>query len=106
AESVEAEITRYSTKNAGILGSAVEWYSPDGENSNIQFTPSEGNIIDVVANTKEFCIRIYNESSATYKTLETALTRGDCDTLNASIAAGGDGNFDQPDDCPSGFIPV
>lgn len=91
AESVESEITRYSTKNAGILGSAVEWYSPDSANPNIQFVASEGNIIDVVASSKEYCVRVYNPRSSQYKTLDTALTKGSssiaCDTLDPSQLA-------------------
>ncbi|HEY8992463.1 MAG TPA: carbohydrate binding domain-containing protein [Candidatus Microsaccharimonas sp.] len=94
-DGVAAEITRYGTQHQGVYGSAVAWYSPNGTNANINFMPSSGNIIDVVGVTNDYCIRVYNSSSATHTTLATAATQGStpgaCTLygLGASIAAGG-----------------
>lgn len=102
SEAVEAEVVRYQTKNAGFFstdgsGTSVTWYSGTAANTNIVFTPSSGNIIDVVANNTDYCIRTYNPSSKTYNTLATAITKGSsssaCTTLapssNAVLVAGG-----------------
>jgi prepilin-type N-terminal cleavage/methylation domain-containing protein len=92
AETVAAEISRYSTKNAGTLGDAVVWYSGGASNPNIPFTPSPGNVVDIVAGLKEYCIRVYNPGSK-YKTLATAYTQGSsedtCGDMAGSVAAGG-----------------
>ncbi|MDB5161740.1 MAG: hypothetical protein JWM52_248 [Candidatus Saccharibacteria bacterium] len=96
SEGVETEVVRYQTKNEGVFssdgsGASVTWYSGGTANTNIVFTPSDGNIIDVVANDKEYCIRIYNSSSKTYNTLQNANKKGSnsssCDSLYASSAA-------------------
>lgn len=93
-DSVEGELTRYSTSHGGVYGPAVSWYSGSGANSNIAFTPTSGNVIDVVTDRADYCIRIYNPASSN-KTLATALTKGSsiaaCDVLFASTAAGGTG---------------
>lgn len=91
ADAVESEVTRYSLKNAGALGSTIAWFSEGSSNSNIQFVASEGNIIDVVASLTEYCIRVYNSKSANYKTLDSAFTKGSnpssCDVLDPSDLA-------------------
>ncbi|TAL14560.1 exo-alpha-sialidase [Patescibacteria group bacterium] len=85
--------TDYGIKN-NVAGLA--WYSgPSGTNgapdATLSFTPSSGNIIDVVVNSTDYCIRGYNPNSATYKTLSTAAkkesTSGVCNTIAASAAA-------------------
>ena len=79
----------------GASVAAKAWYSGTGTDSYLQFTPSSGNVIDVVVNTTDYCMRAYNPSSATYKTLATAATKestaGACSLygLGASVAAGG-----------------
>lgn len=82
--------TDYGLKNS-VGGFA--WYSGNGFNDSISFTPSSGNIIDVVVNSTDYCIRGYNPNSATYKTLATAAikesTPGICTTLTPSLAAQG-----------------
>ncbi|MBC7565237.1 prepilin-type N-terminal cleavage/methylation domain-containing protein [Candidatus Saccharibacteria bacterium] len=87
-DGVSGEVTRYQVNNNGQLGAAAAWYSPSGTNANIAFTPTKGNIIDVVTNSTDYCIRAYNPSAATYKTLATAATKestpGSCTTLAAS----------------------
>jgi len=91
---VASGVTLYAIKNQGIYGSAVVWYSPSGTNDDINFTPSSGDIIDVVANTTDYCIRGYNPDSATYKTIATAATKqsgaGACASLSVSRLARGD----------------
>ncbi len=90
-DGVDGEIARYGTKNQGVYSAAVAWYSPSGTNANISFTPTSGNIIDVVANTTDYCIRAYNVASKTYNSLVTAAkkesTPGTCSSLVASAAA-------------------
>ena len=87
---VEAEVARYATKNNGIYGSAVAWYSNAAANPNIQFTPSPDNRIDVVATDSSYCIRAYNIGSA-YSTIALAFTKqsaaGVCDILSPSTQA-------------------
>lgn len=94
AEAVSALITRYNTQHNGVYGGAVAWYSGGAANSNYSFTPTSGNVIDVVANQFDYCIRVYNPGSSK-KTIATAQTKesspGSCTTLSPSIAAGGNG---------------
>jgi len=91
AEAVATEVTRYSTKNNGQYGTAVVWYSGDSPNSNIVFTPSSGNLVDVAADNSSYCIRVYNVGSSTYRTLNTAAIKesnsGACTALPPSLAA-------------------
>ena len=88
---VEAEVVRYGVKHNGAYGSSVQWYSPSGTNSNINFTPTAGNIVDVIANTNAYCIRVYNPATSTYKSLATAYKKGStttiCDELSPSASA-------------------
>jgi len=95
-ESVASEVTRYQVNHTGVFstdgsGSSVTWYSGSGTNSNISFAPSSGDIIDVVANNTDYCIRGYNPGSKTYTTLATAASKGStasaCSTLAPSSAA-------------------
>ncbi len=82
-ESVETEVARFATKNNTQYSSALNWYSKGASNSNFTFTPSGANIIDVVANTTQYCIRIYNPQTK-YATLATAYVK--CSD-EASVAA-------------------
>ncbi|MEO6109755.1 MAG: prepilin-type N-terminal cleavage/methylation domain-containing protein [Candidatus Saccharimonadales bacterium] len=95
-DGVQAEVTRYQLKNGGYLssdnsGSGVTWYSGGAVNTNITFTPSGSNVIDVVANKTDYCIRAYNTSASTKKSLTTAAykesTAGTCDNLAPSNSA-------------------
>jgi len=90
-DGVEAEVVRYGVKHNGAYGSSVQWYSPSGTNSNINFTPTAGNIVDVIANTSAYCIRVYNPATSTYKSLATAYKKGStatiCDELSPSASA-------------------
>lgn len=96
ADSLSGAETRYALNN-GVGGKV--WYSGvSGTNgvadSDLAFTPSKGNIVDVVVDnstgSSAYCIRTFNPSSATYNTLTTAYkqesTPGVCATLQASDA--------------------
>ena len=93
-DNISTELTRYSAKNGGTYGAALAWYSGSGINPNINFTPTAGNIIDVVTSTTDYCIRAYNSASNS-KTISTASlkesTPGACVGLQPSVAAGGSG---------------
>lgn len=84
ADKVSSEVARYGSKNGGLYGSAVQWYSQGSANTNIRFIPTSGNIIDVVSNADNYCIRVYNPASGKYKTLQTAATIGSSNTACAS----------------------
>jgi len=90
-KAVESMVTRYSVGNNGAYGLAVTWYSGSSPNANIIFTPSSGNVIDVVASENGYCIRAYNPSSAAYKTLATAAitesSAGTCSSIGPSALA-------------------
>jgi prepilin-type N-terminal cleavage/methylation domain-containing protein len=93
-DGVAGELTRYQTMHNGVYGPAVAWYSGNGANANIAFTPTPGDVIDVVTDQADYCIRAYNPASHN-TTIATALTKGSsiaaCDVLFASTAAGGPG---------------
>lgn len=92
-DAVESEVARYMTNHEGKVDSAIAWYSPNGINSNIKFTASSGNVIDIVVNavTNEYCVRVYSSGGSTYKYLVNAATKGSsataCDTNPPSSAA-------------------
>ncbi len=94
-EAVSSEVARYGSKNSGVYGTAVEWYSEGSANDNIRFTPTEGNIIDVVSQANYYCIRAYNPQTTSHRSLDDALRvaseGGACEALDASVAAGGSG---------------
>jgi prepilin-type N-terminal cleavage/methylation domain-containing protein len=100
-DAVDGLETQYGVTNH-VAGKA--WYSGNGVDSSLQFTPSNGNIIDVVTNSTDYCIRGYNPAAKTYKSLATAATKesstGICTTLGPSIAAGGTRS------CPTNFVAV
>lgn len=48
------------------------WNSGSGIDTNLQFTPSSGNVIDVSSNGTGYCVKAYNPTAATYKSLATA----------------------------------
>lgn len=87
-DTIEGIQTHYGLKN-NTGGKA--WYSGDGADSDLKFTPSKGNVIDVAVNSTDYCIRIYNISSATYKNLDNAAqkesTAGACSSLQPSSNA-------------------
>lgn len=76
--------TQYGLSN-DVAGKA--WYSGSGTDSDLNFTPSPGNVIDIVINTTDYCIRGYNLQSG-YGTISTAATiessSGACTSLSPS----------------------
>ncbi len=91
-DAVEGAQTRYGLKN-GVAGKA--WYSGSGIDTDLGFTPSSENVIDVVVSSGEYCIRGYNPSG-NKNTIDNSFTRGStddaCELLAASVAAGGTGD--------------
>ncbi len=102
-ESMDATQALYAIHN-NIGGKA--WYSGSGPDADLGFTPSPGNVIDVVANSTDYCIRAYNPNS-NKKTITDSYTKesssGICARLSASVAAGGSGLTIS---CPTNFIVV
>jgi prepilin-type N-terminal cleavage/methylation domain-containing protein len=90
SDSLDSLETQYAIKNNT---GGLAWYSTlsGSTNSTLSFTPSSGNVIDVVTSTTDYCIRIYNPKSLTYKSLASAYIKesiaGICTTLTASSAA-------------------
>ena len=80
--------SQYATVNGT---SGKDWYSGNGVDTSLNFNPSFGNVIDVVTNASDYCIRGYNPGAATYNSLTTAATResspGACLVIVASAAA-------------------
>jgi len=73
---------------AGVYAKA--WYSGSGVDSYLQFTPNESNVIDVVVNATDYCIRGYN-IGATKNSISNAAVKessaGACVSLPPSPAA-------------------
>lgn len=86
-DNMEASQTNYGLKNneAGI-----EYYSADGADAELGFTPSKGNVIDVVVDDNDYCIRGYNPRG-NKKSLATAAIKesssGACARLSPSATA-------------------
>jgi len=79
--------TDYGNKN-GVAGKA--WYSGNGLDASLNFTPSPGDVIDVVINSTDYCIRGYNIGGSKNK-ISNSYTKesspGVCATIPASGAA-------------------
>jgi prepilin-type N-terminal cleavage/methylation domain-containing protein len=88
ADGVDGLEARYATANANT-GKA--WYSPSGIDSDLKYTVSPSNVMDIVTGSSGYCIRVYNPNSASYKTLATAAKKessvGACDASNPSTLA-------------------
>lgn len=88
ADSLDGAETHYAlSKSTG----GKTWYSKNGIDSDLDFTPSKGNIIDVVSNATDYCIRVYNPSSTNFKELDAAATKestpGACSAMGPSALA-------------------
>lgn len=89
-DNMDGAQTNYGIKN---FVAGKEYYS--GLNGTgdeeLDFRPSEGNVIDVVVDSSDYCIRGYNLQSSTYKSISTAATKessqGACSSLSASSNA-------------------
>lgn len=82
--------TNYGIKHK-VAGRA--YYSgTDGSDDDLDFVPSEGNIIDVVVNATDYCIRGYNVDGIK-NSISNAITKESspdvCSTLSASALATG-----------------
>jgi len=86
-DTMDALQTNYGIKN-GLAGKA--YYSGSGPDATLGFTPSNGNIIDVVINSSDYCIRGYN-AGGTKNTIYNAFIKessvGVCAQIGASTAA-------------------
>lgn len=93
AKSVSDEIEVYGLSSSGVYGPAINWYSGGSPNSNIKHKPSNGNVVDVVSTNSDYCVRVYNPQSSTYRTIHSAHkngpTKDSCVLIGASAAAGG-----------------
>lgn len=90
-ESLAAIQTQFSLQNNGV---AKAWYSGSGVDSDLKFTPSDDNVIDVTIKDNMFCIRGYSPR-ANKSTIQNSFSRGSddqaCLMVDASVAAGGSG---------------
>jgi prepilin-type N-terminal cleavage/methylation domain-containing protein len=71
-DNIDGLETDYGLKN-NVAGEA--WYSGSGIDANLNFTPSAGNVIDVVLNSTDYCIRGYNLKASTYNKISNAATK-------------------------------
>ncbi len=81
----------YTLKNNGIPHA---WYSGSGGDSSFNFTPSQGNVIDVAVAGSEYCIRAYNTAAnknSITNAVESGSTPEACQLVDASSDAGGSG---------------
>ena len=75
-------------------GTPKAWYSGNGLDPDLNFTPSNGTIIDVVVSGTDYCIRGYNPNSSKSTIATASIEESDpgvCLNLQPSIAAGGSG---------------
>ncbi len=85
-DTMDSVQTNYAIRN-NVVGLA--YYSgTDGYSSALDFEPSEGNVIDVVINSTDYCIRGYNpagtkNSNTVYYQRESS--PGVCSVIQASI---------------------
>jgi prepilin-type N-terminal cleavage/methylation domain-containing protein len=91
-DAMDALQTNYGLKN-GVAGKA--YYSSNGADSALGFTPSSGDVIDVVVNATDYCIRGYNLSgtkNSIYNAIQKETSSGVCSLLPPSAAAIADYN--------------
>jgi len=86
-DTMDALQTNYGLKN-GLAGKS--YYSGSGSDTTLGFTPSSGNVIDVVISSTDYCIRGYN-TKGTKNSINNSFTKestlGICSTLNPSATA-------------------
>jgi uncharacterized protein (TIGR02145 family)/prepilin-type N-terminal cleavage/methylation domain-containing protein len=75
-DALDAIETSYGLSNH-VAGKV--YYSANGVDSDLNFTPSEGNVLDVAVNSTDYCIRGYNPGS-TKKNINDAFKKGSSDT--------------------------
>ena len=88
-DSVDGAQTRYGVAN-GVVGKAYYSGLSGVGDSDLGFTPSSGNVVDVVLGTSDYCIRAYN-TQATHNSIANSSTKesspGACSSLPASAMA-------------------
>jgi uncharacterized protein (TIGR02145 family)/prepilin-type N-terminal cleavage/methylation domain-containing protein len=86
-DTLDALEANYGLKN-NLAGKA--WYSGNGVDSDLNFTPSDGSVIDVVIDSSDYCIRGYHPQG-TKNTIYNASTKesssGACDRISPSYEA-------------------
>lgn len=78
--------TDYALENGN---GGKDWYSAAGIDTDLQFTPSGGNVIDVVTNSTDYCIRAYNPQSTSYRTVLGGYVKGSSATSCRDLPASG-----------------
>lgn len=69
---MEALQTAYAIKH-NVAGKS--YYSTNGPDSDLPFTPSNTNVVNVVVNSADYCIRGYNTNDTTHNSLANALVK-------------------------------
>jgi prepilin-type N-terminal cleavage/methylation domain-containing protein len=86
-DSLDGIESQYGLAN-GVVGKS--WYSGSGADSDLKFTPSPGNVIDIVIGGTDYCIRGYN-TKGNKNSITNAFTKesspGACGTLAPSSIA-------------------
>jgi len=85
-DAIDGIETDYGVKN-NVAGKA--WFSGNGVDADLGFTPSKGNVIDVVVNSTDYCIRGYNVSgnkNNISNSFSKESSSGVCALLPASIS--------------------
>jgi len=72
ADSLDGIVAHYGLRNNT---GGKEWYSGDGADPDLQFTPSGGNVVDIVINSTDYCIRVYNLDATAYDSLDNAAVK-------------------------------
>jgi len=85
--------TDYALKN-DVGGKS--WYSETGVDPELEFAPSSGNVIDIVTNQTDYCIRVYNPASSKYKTLYSAAEKGSSANSCGALVASAQAEIDSP----------
>jgi uncharacterized protein (TIGR02145 family)/prepilin-type N-terminal cleavage/methylation domain-containing protein len=87
-DALDALETNYGLKN-NVAGKA--WNSGSGVDSDLQFTQSSGNVINVAINSSDYCIRGYNPNG-TKNSLVNSFTKesssGACSIIAADVVIG------------------
>ncbi len=86
-DNMDSSQTNYGLSHGGA-GKA--YYSSTGYDSDLGFTPNSGNVIDVVVNSADYCIRGYNlggTKNSIFNSFTKESTSGICDSLTPSLVA-------------------
>mgnify|MGYP000350743285 CR=1 FL=1 len=95
-DKLDAIQTFYGVKN-NVPGKA--WFSGNGVDPDLAFIPSEGNVIDVVIDDVDYCIRGYNPDGTINSIMNAAIkesTPGACGRITNTLIAGQGGTLPAP----------